>query len=382
MAFDLALFSDKLQRYCMQFEVDLTSLSQSTGITVERLHDLVAKKTEPTGDEILILADFFKCDFKFFISNERLAAFEQTESLFRKNGKDLNRADRWSIQEFLFLCDCQQYLLTSLQIQSNKKFSFTKCGTLYKTHGQEAANALRIHQGYKFNEVPRDVYEDFRKIGIHIFRRKLGQSAISGIFIKNPVAGPCVLVNYSEDVFRQRFTAAHEVAHAILDDSTDFVVSYAKWEKKDLSEIRANAFASHYLMPPEFLRNIPDCGNWNNDKIIEWSVKLMVNPEPLIFALLDAKLIKRSQMSEFKNIRIPNDKKNDPELSRDLSIGSRQRKEELLQRGLSDSYVKLCFEGYEKGTITSGRLAEMLLVSDTELYEIAGVFNKKISYGD
>jgi len=34
-------------------------------------------------------------------------------------------------------------------------------------------------------------------------------------------------VNYSEDVYRQRFTAAHELAHAIFDSDDSAVVSFA-----------------------------------------------------------------------------------------------------------------------------------------------------------
>jgi hypothetical protein len=229
MPIDLAIFADKLQRYCDQFAVSLTDLSKGTGITVDRLTALSMQKSEPTGDEVLILADFFKCDFKFFISNEKLAPFEQTENLFRKHGDVLTKEDRWAIQEFLFLCECQQFLLATAPNRRRTPFSFTKSGSYYKGHAQQAAASLQRHFGYQAHAVPKNVYEDFRSIGIHVFRRKLSQSSISGLFVRHPVAGSCVLVNYSEDVFRQRFTVAHEAAHAILDDGEDFVVSFSQW---------------------------------------------------------------------------------------------------------------------------------------------------------
>src|SRR3990170_6815764 len=106
MAIDLAMFADKLQRYCRQFDVSLQDLSEGTGISLDRLTALCNKQVEPTGDEILILADYFKCDYKFFISNERLAPFEQTEQLYRRYGKEFSKADRRNIQDFLFLCEC------------------------------------------------------------------------------------------------------------------------------------------------------------------------------------------------------------------------------------------------------------------------------------
>ena len=41
-----------------------------------------------------------------------LAPFEQTETLFRMYGDELSSEDRWAIQEFLFLCECEDYLLS------------------------------------------------------------------------------------------------------------------------------------------------------------------------------------------------------------------------------------------------------------------------------
>src|SRR5271165_332491 len=109
MALDRQMFAAKLQRYMTQFQVNADAVSASTGIEPARLVALLTSTSDPTGDEVLILADYFKCDFKFFISNEKLAPFEETESLFRKHGAELSQQDRWAIQEFLFLCECQEF---------------------------------------------------------------------------------------------------------------------------------------------------------------------------------------------------------------------------------------------------------------------------------
>lgn len=98
MPIDLSMFSDKLRRYCAQLQVPTEQIARDTGIALSRVEKLLNAQIEPTGDEVLILADYFKCDFKFFISNERLAPFEQTENLFRKHGNVLNSDDRWAIQ--------------------------------------------------------------------------------------------------------------------------------------------------------------------------------------------------------------------------------------------------------------------------------------------
>ena len=112
MPLDLGLFAKKLARYRQQFQADYEEVSQNTGIPREKLIALEQASLEPTGDDILILADYFKCDYKFFVSNEMLAPFEQTETLFRMHGDELSSEDRWAIQEFLFLCECEDYLLS------------------------------------------------------------------------------------------------------------------------------------------------------------------------------------------------------------------------------------------------------------------------------
>jgi Zn-dependent peptidase ImmA (M78 family)/transcriptional regulator with XRE-family HTH domain len=388
MPFDSVLFGSKLKKYREQFEKSLVEVESATGISEETLIALENGSRMPTGDEVLIFADYYLCDYQFFISDEKVAPFEQTEILFRRHGDEFSTEDRWAVQEFLFLCECEEFLLRFLPKHTYKPFNFIKRGNYYKGHGQQAGKELRKHFAYASNAVKMDIYEDFRSLGFHIFRRQLENSNISGLFIKHPIAGKCVLVNYNEDVYRQRFTAAHESAHAILDNDQEVVVSLEKYKKKsdrdeyNLIELRADNFASHYLMPPEFLQQIPDFNVWNHEKAIEWANKLKVSTTALANALEDAKFISKNVALDIKSVRVPRYLKVDPELPESLSIASRQRREELLKRGLSNFYVGLCFDAYEQGFISAGRLAEMLLTSKYELTEIASFYGRTIKYGD
>lgn len=391
MSLDLNLFSDKLNRCCRQYLVEVADVALATGISSSRIALLMEGKATPSGDEILILADYFKCDFKFFISNELLAPFEQTEKLFRRHGNELSREDRWSIQEFLFLCECQDFLLKELPTTYKiDLFQFIKVGDFYKQHGIDAANRLRQFFGYPNHALPIDIFDDFRKIGIHIFRRKLGQSSLSGIYIKHPIAGHCVLINYDEDIYRQRFSVAHEVAHALLDDNEVSVSKKdlsvrtgGKWTPEQLSEIRANSFAAAYLVPEVFLKTIADNAHWDNNRIIEYSKKMYVNPESLAIGLYSAKFISAEDRKIYSKIRIPSNEKADSELPNSLSASGRARKIVLLQKGLADSYVALCFHAYREGIISQGRLSEMLLCdTQYELLKLCDTFNQRLNYGD
>lgn len=381
MPLDLDLFAGKVRKYREQFQESHEQMSASTGIAVERITLLEQGSSLPSGDEILIIADHFQCDYKFFISNERLAAFEQTETLFRRWGNELSPRDRWAIQEFLYLCECEEYLWGELGITSTE-LEFKKRGTHFKTHGIEAAKQLRNFLGYAPNQLRPNAYADFRRLGLHVFRRRLENSEISGVFVKHPTAGRCVLVNYVEDVHRQHFTVAHEAGHAILDETEDVLVSFTSWNKNDLSEVRANAFASHYLMPPEFLRSIPHPNAWTSDKAAEWALKLRVSTTALAYALHTAKLIPESTVEVIRRTRVPRTEKRDPELSDSLAPRSRDRWEKIMQQGLSPSYVGWCFEAYRQEKISAGRLGEMLRVLPDELPEIALLAGVQLTYGD
>jgi len=380
MAFNLKALGDKLSCYRNQFQYSLADVASSTGIAEAELKEIEDGNRRPSGDEILILADFYKCDYKFFLSNEKLASFEQTETLFRAYGNDFSKHDRWSVQECLFLAECEAYLERALHKQSKDSFSFNKVGDHFKTHGKQAAKLLRTHLKYSEKEVSMNIYNDMRRLGIRVFRRKLENSNISGLYIKHPVAGRCVLINYSEDVYRQRFTAAHEMAHAILDNEDDSLVSFT-WDKTNLKEVRANTFASAYLLPPEAIIKIPDYQCWTHEKAIEWANKFKVSAQVLAISLSENRLINRAAYSEILKAKVPKEFKVDPELPDSIPARSKERKRMLLEHGLSGYYVALCFEAYREHVVSASRLVEILLLeSDNQLIELAKLYGESINY--
>lgn len=377
MAIDLRTLGSKLAKYREQLKESIVEAAASTGIDAARLAAVEAGQAEPTGDEVLILADHYRCDFKFFISNEQVAPFEQTETLYRAHGNDFSKEDRRAVQDFLYLCETEDFLMRELG-RAPKGFSFAPAGTFFKGHGEAAAASLRAALGHSDREVPRDVYAEFRSVGVHVFRRKLGNSNISGLFIMHPVAGKCALVNHSEDVYRQRFSAAHEMAHAIFDSAQGASVSFEGPSGSDMVEVRANRFASCFLMPPAFLAQLPDPARWSEADARRWANALRVSCVALAIALKEAKLVDAIAYDRIRNLRVPRDAKVDPELPASLNATQRERKTRLLELGLSDHYVGLCFEGFSAGVISIGRLAEALLCSHGELAELAALYGRTL----
>lgn len=377
MAIDLRLLGGKLAKYREQLLESFVDVANSTGIDAARLVQIENGQVEPTGDEVLILSDHYRCDFKFFISNEQVAPFEQTETLYRAYGSDFTKEDRRAVQDFLYLCETEDFLMRELD-RVPSSFAFSPSGDYFKGHAEAAATRLRSAMGHADNAVPRDVYAEFRSVGVHVFRRKLGNSNISGLFIAHPVAGKCALVNYSEDIYRQRFSAAHEMAHAIFDADQGASVSFERTDGADLVEVRANRFASCYLMPPAFLSKLPDPNGWGDSDAIGWANMLRVSCSALAISLREAKLVDQATYARISRLRVPQETKIDPELPESLNPVQRSRKEQLLEHGLSDHYVALCFEAYGSGVISQGRLAEVLLCSQAELLELANLYGRSL----
>jgi Zn-dependent peptidase ImmA (M78 family)/transcriptional regulator with XRE-family HTH domain len=373
---DLNEFATKLLRCRTQLQLSVAEVAEATGLAVTKLEGFEAASVQPSGDDILVLADFFVCDYRFFISNERLAAFEQTDSLYRMHGGEFSKEDRRSILEFIFLCECEHQLEQDLDRRA-ESFEFTPRGTFFKGQGEAAAAALRAHFNYAPNAVPSDVYADFRKLGFHVFRRRLANSNISGLTIRHPSAGTCILVNYDEDIYRQRFTGAHEAAHGIIDRDQEFIVSFARESTRDHKvEIRANTFASRYILPQTLVEEIP-VTEWSGAEAVHWANRLKVSTWALAIALKEGGRIDAETANRLRRTRVPADLKVDPELS-GLEGRSLERKHELLKRGLSNFYVDLCFQALSKGIISAGRTAEMMLVDDFELGEIAALFGRRV----
>ena len=73
---------------------------------------------------------------------------------------------------------------------------------------------------------------------------------MSGLFLQHASLGRVILVNASHAPTRQRFSYAHEYAHALFDHASRVLISNAT-NSSDLIEKRANAFAAALLLPSE-----------------------------------------------------------------------------------------------------------------------------------
>lgn len=381
MTASLQIIASRLSQIRKTLQYSIEDVSKATELPLERLINIEAAQTRPSGDEVLILASLYDCDFRSLIDEKLPPPSELTDILFRRYGAAFTASDRRSIQEFLHICQTESSLENLLQIRKNP-FSSTPTGNFFKGHGEIAAKKLLNHLNPREIEVPHDIYAAFRSIGVHVFRQRLTNSEVSGLYIEDPIAGHCVLINYNEDIYRQRFSVCHEVAHSIFDSSENVMVTYdirsSKFDQADFKEIRANSFASNFLMPQALLRRLPKI---DENNVAHWAQVFRVSTAALSKGLKDAKLIDSVTASKLRVIRVPPDDKIDPEAPENLSASQRQRRLTLLERGLSDYFVNLCFEAHYKRLISTGRLAEVLRIHQSDLSEIGALFGRTVDHG-
>jgi Zn-dependent peptidase ImmA (M78 family) len=372
---DLALLAKKIRMCRQTYGLSPSDLAGRSGITEERISDLEEAKATPSGDEILVLSDVFLCDFKFFLSDEVELTFKRVRKLFRMLGEELSDSDRWSINEFLFLCEGEDYLEAILGRVRAPLPIIPMRTSFQKGHGADGAKEIRRLLQLGEQSIMVDPYSMLRRFNVHIFRRRMSGSNLSGLTLRHPEIGPCVLVNYDEDVFRQRFTLAHEFGHALLDIDDTIVVSHKKWSGRNLSEIRANTFAAHLVCPGSALTALPEPRRWDADRLRTVSRKLGLNPAAVLIALKEAKLLTADRARTLDGLRIDVAEKEDPEFL-NLTDAGVVRKRTLLERGLTNYYVGLAFDAFDAGLISRGRLGQLLLVPPDELPEIEQLFGR------
>ena len=95
-------------------------------------------------------------------------------------------------------------------------------------------------------------------------------------------------------------------------------------------------------------------------------------------AIQAAGLASPEAAARIRALRVPRDEKTDPELAPNLSPRQLERKVRLLELGLSDFYVGLCFDAFGAGAISAGRLAEALLTSLDGAAEIGAIYGRSL----
>ncbi|NUS43307.1 MAG: ImmA/IrrE family metallo-endopeptidase [Mycobacteriaceae bacterium] len=163
---------------------------------------------------------------------------------------------------------------------------------------------------------------------------------------------------------RQRFTLAHELGHLLSGDNHDVHLDndiFDMRQAKDPSEIRANAFASAFLMPDQELQVATGRG-LDLAAFVELACRLYVTPSSLAYRLLKLRLIDAGACDRYKVIsgaKAAGMTGRSPEFAQRVTQSGAARAPGLLVR---DTYA-----AYESGAATLRPYANLLEVDVDEL---------------
>ena len=174
-----------------------------------------------------------------------------------------------------------------------------------------------------------------------------------------------IVLGTSQVPARQRFTLAHELAHLLAGDDQGVHLDrdvYNKAQAKDPSEMRANSFASAFLMPEDVLREAVWPDGLTEPGFAALACDLKVTPSALAFRLRDLRLIDSGTCDRYKSVsaaKAATIAGRGEELARRVALANTPRPPGLLVR---DAYA-----AYETGATTLRPYANLLGVDVDEL---------------
>ncbi|MCZ8065690.1 MAG: ImmA/IrrE family metallo-endopeptidase [Microcystis sp.] len=379
MAFDYVVLGRKLKKARESLLIAPQESALRLQISLQEYLDIEEGRNEITGDQLVLLSVMYRRDFRYFVTGDYPSAESQVQEIFRRNAA-LSKSDRIAIQEFVRLCEYEDFLEREVfqrqptKIPNYAQYQFNH--SYFKRQGEEAASLERERLGLGQQPV-ENIFELIRNQGIHIFKRQLEDKNISGLYINHPVAGHCILINYLDDLYRQNFSAAHEYCHALFDSSEGQEVTYLKsLNARSELEWRANSFAGSFLVSKQRIES-----DYSPAESYEAWVRLIrqiaerfrVSSQVVIIRLSELTWLNKAlqdQLIQEKRLVIKHDEKFDPETPPTLSSGMRSKSAQIIRQGLSWHFIDLCTEAYRRGEITHHKLLDMLLLPLEDGYQL------------
>lgn len=132
----------------------------------------------------------------------------------------------------------------------------------------ETHTALRVREQIEQRGGAIDIFEIIQKLGIPVVFRPL--DGLLGACLRLPDAGAGILITTRRSLHMQRFTAAHELGHYVLEHegSLDREIRLpGQTANRDINEVAADAFAAELLMPKWLFRYHAKLRGWTSQQL-------------------------------------------------------------------------------------------------------------------
>lgn len=220
-------------------------------------------KRKPSIEQMLQLAALFRASVNDLLNMSTRRPHDAAETaamLYRRSSVELDNTARGGIADFVtfldFYADLADAMGRDVTGMTQSPFLPGQGYAEFAVDAKRKASEVRSHLGLGQGPVA-DVDSLGAALGITVYRAHLGNdlnSTISGAFYKHPALGFAVVINLDMTRGRRRFTAAHELAHALLHSGSDAIIVSDTGRRGDQRETYADAFAGEFLMPEEGIR--------------------------------------------------------------------------------------------------------------------------------
>jgi len=234
---------------------------------------------------------------------------------------------------------------------------------------------------------------NLRTIGVLVVESPLPQnSRLEGCCFFVGSSGserPCIFANaYKSTWFRRNTVLLHELGHAVFEGASEAVsIDLAGQERSTLQEVRAQAFAEEFLLPPEFLRHLTQARSveWNSLQKSDLAYLMASSHAEQSLVLSVAKragLISAEQFEQYGALDVWADLRLISEHA--LSAGEYIAKHQLSPKDILASartttvpkrsmrlpvkYVLDVLEAVKADRISDGKAAEMLMIDKRDLH--------------
>ncbi len=173
----------------------------------------------------------------------------------------------------------------------------------------ETHTAFRVRERVEDRDGPVDVFGAIADLGVSLLFRPL--DGLLGACLRLPDVGAGILVTTRRGLHMQRFTAAHELGHFVLehDGSLDREICFpGQTANRDLKEIAADAFAAEFLMPKWLFKYHAKRHRWTTQQLVDplnvyqLSLRMAVSYEATCLGLLAHKILDSTAVAALRNV--------------------------------------------------------------------------------
>ncbi len=355
-----------------------------------------------TSLELDRLAYLYGRDIRAFLADE-FRAEDALVALFRRH-PDMARDDqvlaavRHSLAAGREITNLERLLGVDADLTALPAYSLKTPATKWEAIQQAERIAAEERRRLGLGDAPLpSVAELLEGQGVRTAKADLPQD-VSGLTVADSDLGALVVVNGTHVPVRQRFSFAHEYCHVLLDRDERGAISRTS-QRDTLPEVRANAFAAAFLMPPGgilgFLHGLAK-GRASRLKaeVFDEESALTVQARPApgsqdiqlydvvllahhfgvsrIAALYRLKSLKFLDESEFEHLRIQEEGARGKQIAETLFLAEPQEDAD----GIRARIVTLALEAFRRGEITRRKLEELAALTGLEASALEGLLGE------